>query len=1068
MHLSACILFPTIGGWSAALFLRIVKDMINAPLFLKFKYCIFVLFVIFVLTACAQMPAETLPPQAEAGIIHLQDWDFANDGVVDLNGEWAFYWEQLLTPEEIAAETAVPTYVPVPDSWQDYEVPGIEIPPEGVATFQLQLQLPEADHLYGLYFGGQSTAYKLWIDGQFVAEQGQVATNKAEMIPYKKPASYFFQSDDETVDIVIQISNYHHHKAGFRNMMTIGDAATIAAEHRNQILLETVLFAILFMMGLYHVFLFAFRPKNKAPLYFALLSWITAVRIVITKQRIILDVWPSFSWAVMFRIEYLTFFFLFPVFLQFIATLYPKDVPRWFLRLSWGVAAVFALLLFWPDTLLLSYLPTPYQLVVLVQMAVTVFILGRIIYFRREGAWIIAIAGFISLVAVSLDILSNQGFLPFTELAPFTFIVFIFAQAVLISLRFSKAFQDVEDLSVELEVKNVSLAQNERKYRAIFEGSKDIIFVTTPEGDVLDVNPACETILGYSRAEARQMNLANVYVHNEDFVQMSKMILTDGVFNDYEVKLRRKDGVEVDSLVSSTLRYDDSGQIIGLQGVVRDITDRKRVEQERLRNLELQKEKQVAEAANEAKSEFLASMSHELRTPLNGILGYAQILRRNPELTTMQRDGLSTIYNSGQHLLTLINDILDLAKIEARRLEIHPSDLALPAFLDGVHDIMKMAAKQKKIQLRYEAAPDLPRIVLADEKRLRQVLLNLIGNAVKFTEKGVVTFKVTQLENLSEAVCRLRFDVRDTGVGIAPDQLERIFQPFEQTGNVKKRAEGTGLGLAISQQLVEMMGGQIAAESELGVGSVFWFELDFTVVDRETAVSIYNTSQQITGYEGQMRKILVVDDHLENRMLLLDLLQPLGFDIALAENGKEAVEQVTTYNPDLILLDLVMPVMMGGEAASKIRQMPRFAQLPIIAVSASVLDVRLDHDQLAGCNDFLTKPVDADSLFVLLQKHLKIEWCYDQLAVDAAGQQMEYAGTAHVEMLPPPQDELAILLDLVRFGNMDRLQEQATYLKSLSPQYEPFANIIAQLAGEYEDEKLLDFVNQFIGSDEAK
>ena len=1057
----------TIGGWSETIFLRIVKDMMNADLSLKFKYCIFLLFFILIFTACTQTPSELPPPQAEAGFIDLQNWNVIEDGPVTLAGEWAFYWEQMLMPDEIDGDTAVSAYVPVPDSWQDYEVENVGITPEGYATFHLSVQFPESKRPYGLYFGGQSSAYNLWIDGEFVAQQGQVGRSKAEMVPYKKPMSIFFQPEDEMVDFVIQISNYHHQKAGFRNIMTIGDATAIAQAHRNQILVETVLFAILFVMGLYHIFLFVFRAKNKAPLYFALLSWLTAVRIVLIKQRIILDVWPDFSWELMFRLEYLTFFFLFPIFILFIASLYPKDVPRWFLRITWAIAIGFSFLLLWPDTLFLSTIPTYYQMVVLFQMVIVTIILGRIIYNKRDGAWVIAIAGLICLTAVSLDILSNQGVLPFSELAPYAFLTFIFAQAILISLRFSHAFQDVEDLSVELEGKNISLAQNEKKYRAIFEGSNDIIFITDAHGQVLDVNPACLTILGYTRQEAQEMHIGDVYVHQRDLIKLGRMIVEEGVVNEYEVTLRRKDGQEINCIVSGTLRYDDHGALVGIQGVARDITDRKRAEQEKLKNLELQKEKQVAEAANEAKSEFLASMSHELRTPLNGILGYAQILRRNPDLTTMQRDGLSTIYNSGQHLLTLINDILDLAKIEARRMEIHPSDLALPTFLNGVNDIMKMAAQQKQIQLRYEPDPNLPRIVLADEKRLRQVLLNLLGNAVKFTDKGAVTFTITRLNHAGDSTCRLRFDVEDTGVGIASDQLEQIFQPFEQTGNVKKRAEGTGLGLAISQQLVAMMGGEIEAESEFGVGSRFWFELEFAVVAGDTAVSMPTTSQHITGYEGDPYKILVVDDHLENRMLLLDLLQPMGFDISLAENGKEAVAQVSEYNPDLILMDLVMPVMMGGEAARNIRQLPQFKNIPIIAVSASVLDLDQSSSQLAGCDDFLTKPVDADSLFVLLQKHLKLQWRYDHADVPDLADQVNYMGAAQVDIYPPPQNELETLIELVRFGNMDRLREQATHLKTLSPQYEAFAQIVDQLAADYEDEKILDFVTQFSRSDEG-
>lgn len=1025
-------------------------------------------FILITLTACEVQSSEDSPFLAKQGTVNLQDYQAVEGELLPLAGEWAFYWQQLLSPDEVeeipaqsGAETAV--FVPVPDDWQDYNITENPYPPEGYATFALELQNLDPARVYGLYIDGQSTAFQFWLDGESKGDGGQVGTNPEDTVPYKKPQVAFFQPAGETTELVMQVANYNHRRAGFRNALLLGTPETTLHYQRQQLFVETMLIGVLFIMGLYHMFLFAFRRQNRAPLYFALLCWLTAVRVAGSNQYIILEIFPDIPWTFLIRVEYLTFFILFPLFALFLRSLYPLDIPKWFIQIIWAIGIGFSLLLFWPNTLHLSRLITPYQGIILVELAFIIYFIIRIIVRRREDAWLVALACFIGATAVLIDILyyqENTAINFVGEVTPFGFLGFIFVQAILLSHRFSKAFQDVEDLSVELEEKNIHLAEGEKKYRAIFEESNDVILVSKPDGQIIDVNPACETILGYTREEALTLNTSVAYVNQDDLIHTRQVIMNEGVLRDYELKLKRKDGQEIDAIVSSTLRHQEDGTVFGIQSVVRDITDRKRAQQERLKNLELEKEKQVAEAANEAKSDFLANMSHELRTPLNGILGYAQILRRDGKLSTMQRDGLNTIYNSGRHLLTLINDILDLAKIEARRLEIHPAELSLPEFLQGVADMMKMASKQKKIHLLYDPPPDLPAVVVADEKRLRQVLLNLLGNAIKFTDEGAVSFRVTRNESSEPTICRLRFEVEDTGVGIAPEKLALIFQPFEQTGDVQAQAEGTGLGLAISQQLVQLMGGEIQAESTPGEGSCFWFEVTFEI-GTETAVITPTPSQNITGYEEPQRRILVVDDHAENRLVLLDLLEPLGFEIGLAENGKEAVDMMAQFKPDLILMDLVMPVMMGFEAAAAIRQMPEFSTIPIIAVSASVLELYEENSKQVGCDDFLTKPVDTDKLLSLLQKYLDLTWKYE----DAQDTNAEFVeGVVHIQsdVIPPPQVELEKLVELVRFGSMDRIQEQAQFIESLSPQYHAFAHTIEQLASDYEDEKIMAFVMQFL------
>ncbi len=486
-------------------------------------------------------------------------------------------------------------------------------------------------------------------------------------------------------------------------------------------------------------------------------------------------------------------------------------------------------------------------------------------------------------------------------------------------------------------------------------------------------------------------------------------------------------------------------------------------------NAELAEAKVRAESASQAKSEFLAGMSHELRTPLNGILGYAQILQRRADLDTAQRDGLGVIYHSGRHLLTLINDVLDLAKIEARRLELDPQPFDLPAFLDGIVDLMGMATRRKQIDFVYTPPTNLPQFVLGDEKRLRQVLLNLLGNAVKFTETGRVEFgieirdwrlEIRRVPDLQSPISIL-FTIRDTGIGIPAEQLTRIFQPFEQTGGRAQQAKGTGLGLAISQQLVELMGSLIEVESQVQEGSTFRFAIALPLVEESPAKS--ETARQIRGYTGSRRTVLVVDDRLENRRVLLDLLTPLGFGVTLAENGREAVALAKVASPDLILMDLVMPEMMGFEAVPLIRALPGMEDTPIIAVSASVLEAERIQSREMGCDDFLQKPVEADKLLALMEKYLGLVWEYGptEMETDDTAQIVTESSGEAGPFIPPPAAELEAIRELARLGSMRRVQEAAHRLESLSPDYRSFATELIRLADDFDDEGILQFIEQF-------
>jgi signal transduction histidine kinase/DNA-binding response OmpR family regulator len=401
--------------------------------------------------------------------------------------------------------------------------------------------------------------------------------------------------------------------------------------------------------------------------------------------------------------------------------------------------------------------------------------------------------------------------------------------------------------------------------------------------------------------------------------------------------------------------------------------------------------KELAEKANLAKSEFLANMSHELRTPLNAILGFAQIMTRSQILDAEQQENLSIIIRSGEHLLTLINQVLSLSKIEAGRITLDEKDFDLYRLLDNLHDMFSLKAQNKGLHLIFERADDVPQFLCTDEVKLQQVLINLLNNAIKFTEEGSVTLRVVKGERqgtggrgpLPFALCQISFEISDTGPGIAPQEMDKLFEAFAQTETGRQAQEGTGLGLPISKKFVQLMGGDISVRSEVGRGATFTFDIQVGIIEDAAGEETTRSTRRVIGLEtGQPQyRFLVVDDKPDNRKLLVKLLKPFGFDLQEATNGQEAVEIWEAWEPHLIWMDIRMPVMDGYEATkqikSEIRNSNSKIQTVIIGVTASSFEEEQAIVLSAGCDDFLRKPFQEAEIFDLLHKHLGGRFMYE-------------------------------------------------------------------------------------------
>ena len=606
-----------------------------------------------------------------------------------------------------------------------------------------------------------------------------------------------------------------------------------------------------------------------------------------------------------------------------------------------------------------------------------------------------------------------------------------------------------------------ALRESEERFRAIFEQAAVGIALGTPSGQLIRVNQRFCNLVGYEESELLQLSFPDITHSDDRAAELNDLTqLLAGQRSTYsrEKRFIRKDGQWqwVNVAVSLVRTWMDTPNYI--IGVVEDIQQRKQTE------VALQQALDAAEAANRGKSEFLANMSHELRTPLNAILGFTQLMARDASLNPDQQDYLSIITRSGEHLLDLINNVLNMSKIEAGRVSLSENSFDLYSLVDSIAEMLRLKALSKGVKLIVERTANVPNYGVADEGKLRQILINLVGNAVKFTSQGRVILRVQEISDRinaptnTDTQSRLFFEVEDTGVGIPAEELDTLFQAFVQTKTSQRSQSGTGLGLAISRRFVQLMGGEITINSTPGQGTVVKFDIPIGIVSQDQ-IPRQPLSQKVIGIAPDQPnyRILVVEDQWANRKPLVKFLESLGLDVREADNGQVAVAIWEHWHPHLIWLDMRMPVMDGYETTQLIKSHPQGKTTVIIALTASAFDEERTAILDAGCDDFVAKPFRTDAILEKMGQHLGLRYRYENAAPPSSDADTPILTSEDLKVMPTKW-----IAQLHQAAIQLNSKQIIQLIEQIPPEQTLFAKALTDLVNNFRCDVIMDIAHKAI------
>jgi len=982
-----------------------------------------------VLATCGgELHAGKTPPQAIEGEFDLSEWNFETDGIVRLNGEWAFYWKQLLGPEDFLGERqpARTGFYRVPSLWNDYPIEGKKFPGDGYATFRLQIELEDPQEVHALRLMVMSTAYQVWVDGVFLAANGQVGKSPESSIPQSLPQVAMFRPSGSTVDIVLQISNFAHRKGGFWDIIELGTEKQIHQKQRLKQAYEGFLFGSLLIIAFYHFGLFGLRRKDPSTLYFGLFCLLIGARVLVTGECFLIVLFPNFDWEVAFKIEYLSFYLGVPLFTAFIGSLFPEGFSRKILKASFFLGVLFGLVVLCTSARIFSHTLVAYQMVTLSISLYLIYFLIRSLLDGKEGAALFFGGTFVLFLTVINDMLFAQLIVYTGYLVPFGLFIFICAQSLVSSMRFSRAFSTVEIQSEELKETNTTLGEeiterkriegelrqseselrryrdqleglvvrrtasleeaneqlqqeivereqaeealrgSEEKYRDLVENINEVLYSTDEDGVLTYISPVVESITGYSPAEIVGRSISE-FIHPRDLRRMRKRF--EGIFsgdlrpNEYRVPTKRG---EIRWIQTSSRPVMEGDRVVGVQGVLIDITERKRAEEERAR---LEARVQQADKM-EALGNLAGGVAHDLNNILAGVIGFPELMLMDLPEDSPLREPLQVIKRSGERAAETVQDLLTLARRGVSTREVVNANDVISELL-GSPEFARLKLLHPEMKVATDLEEDLLNI-LGSSLHLSKSIMNIAANAAEAMPGGGTLSLTTENRYLDRPVKGyddveegdyVVIEVADTGTGISPEDIERIFEPFYTKKQMGR--SGSGLGMTVVWGTVKDHNGYIELWSEEGKGTVL--TLFFPVTRQE--LSQEEAEASIEDYLGAGESVLVVDDVEEQRMLASGILTRLGYSVAAVASGEEAVEYLQDRSVDLLVLDMIMdPGIDGLDTYRRIlEQHP--GQKAIIASGFSETE-RVEEAQRLGAGAYVKKPYLMERLGMVVKAEL--------------------------------------------------------------------------------------------------